>query len=249
MGLGHAMSNLRHSGGIPPLTNVCASIVTMAKILDVPTSGSIGGKTHGHNRAGQYIRNRRSPTQPIGTGRRAAQRNNFGAASSAWAALTFAQQAAWTAYANDHPVTDRLGQAIKLTGQQMFVSINAQLANCGSEISNVPPVATDVFGISDVVLNVTHAGVVSVVYTSTGGADDHMLIAFSQPVSSGRTFVSNFWQASVVAGNAASPQDMAAKYHAQFGIPAVGQRVFVKLTPVNQYGVTGVPVVAMGVVA
>ena len=38
------------------------------KILDVPQSGSLGGQTSSHNRAGQYRRARRSPVQPTGTG-------------------------------------------------------------------------------------------------------------------------------------------------------------------------------------
>ena len=94
------------------------------KILTAPSSGSIAGTTYSHNRAGQYTRNRRSPVQPVGTGRRGVIRAAFGAASSAWGALTPIVQANWTAYANGHPYTDSLGQSIKLTGHQMYVAVN-----------------------------------------------------------------------------------------------------------------------------
>src|SRR6516162_7143681 len=104
------------------------------KFLGVPSSGSIAGTVFSHNRAGQYQRNRRAPVQPVGTGRRAFVRANFSAASTAWAALTAANQAAWIAFANSHPITDSLGQSITLTGQQMYVAVGAQLLNCGQTL-------------------------------------------------------------------------------------------------------------------
>lgn len=220
----------------------------MAKILDIPTSGSIGAKTHSHNRAGQYIRARRTPTQPVGTGRRATQRANFGGASSGWGALTYAEQAAWSAYADAHPITDRLGQAIKLTGHQAYVSINAQLLNCGEAQSAVPPLSADVSGPSAVVFTAVSAGAITITPAGTGSADDFMLIAFSKPMSSGTTFCKTFWQKQVIAGNSVAAVVVTVGYQAQFGIPAVGTRIFYKVTPVNQYGVTGVPVIGLATV-
>lgn len=213
----------------------------MAKVLTMPTSGSIAGTTYSHNRAGQYMRNRRSPVQPVGTGRRGTMRTIFGAASSGWSALTSAQQAAWVAYAAAHPITDKLGQSITLTGQQYYVRIQAQLQNCGAAIGTAVPVSSSVFSAGMPTFTVVSAGAITLTPTGAGAAGDFALYAFSAPQSSGVTFCKTFWQAGHVAGNSAAAIVATTAYHAQFGTPWVGSRVFVKVTPVNQYGVTGVP--------
>ncbi len=220
------------------------------KFLDVPQSGSIAGKTHSHNRAGQYTRNRRSPVQPVGTGRRAFIRAAFGAASTAWAGLSSSQQAAWTTYADSHPITDSLGQSIKLTGHQMYVAINTQLHNVGSAASSVPPVSSVVVApIVTVYTAVASTGVVTITMTVTGGALDFILVAFARPQSSGRNQVSAFWQADSLPGNSVGNATEGTKVVAQFGALVAGQRLFLKLTPVNQYGVTGTPLIKIATVS
>lgn len=218
------------------------------KFLDVPQSGSIAGTTHSHNRAGQYTRNRRSPVQPIGTGRRAFIRAAFGASSSGWAALTFAQQNAWSAAAASHPITDSLGQSITLTGQQLYVSINTQLRNCGSAAVSVPPGSFAVFGEGAFTFTAVSAGAITITPAGNGLVTDFTLIAFTKPLSSGRTFSKTFWQESHVAGNAVAAIVVTAPYQAQFGVPPVGTRIFAKLTPVSAAGVTGVPVIQFATV-
>ncbi len=214
------------------------------KFLGVPSSGSIAGTTSSHNRAGQYTRNRRSPTQPVGTGRRAAIRTAFGAAAKAYAALTGAQQASWTAYAAMYPITDALGQSIKLTGQQMYVAINTQLLNVGAAQSATPPVSNAVASAGVPTLTVVSAGAITLTPAGGGLAGDFQVYAFSAPQSSGTSFCKTFWQAGHVAGNSVVAIVATTQYHTQFGTPAVGNRVFFKVTPVNQYGVTGTPYIS-----
>ena len=217
------------------------------KFLGNPSSGSIAGTTFSHNRAGQYTRNRRSPVQPVGTGRRAAIRSYFGAASTAWAALSAANQAAWINYAASHPITDALGQSITLTGQQMFVSIATQLQNCGQALPTVPPVSSAVTAPSASVFTVTHLGVITITLSGTGSATDFILIAFSAPQSAGVTFCNTFWQQTHVAASSVGGATYGTAYVVQFGTIPAGTKVFLKLTPVNQYGVTGTPVVLTAV--
>lgn len=217
---------------------------TAMKFLGAPSSGSIAGTTSSHNRAGQYTRNRRAPTQPVGTGRRAAIRTAFGAAAKGYAGLTGSQQAAWSAYAAMYPITDALGQSITLTGQQMYVAINTQLLNCGTVQSATPPVSNVVASAGVPTLAVVSAGAITLTPTGLGAAGDFQLYAFSAPQSSGTSFCKVFWQAGHVAGNSAVAIVATTAYHTQFGIPAVGNRVFFKITPVNQYGVTGTPYIS-----
>lgn len=219
------------------------------KFLGVPSSGSIAGTTSSHNRAGQYTRNRRAPVQPVGTGRRAFIRSSFGAASSAWASLSSADQASWIAFAAGHPITDRLGQSITLTGQQMFVAVGTQLLNCGQPLPTVPPASTTTAAPVVSVFTVTHTGTITMTLSPSGGASDFILVAFAAPVSAGVTFQKTFWQADVLPGNSVGNATEGTKYVAQFGTIPAGTKVFLKLTPVNQYGFTGTPLITSAVVS
>ena len=194
------------------------------------------------------MRNRRTPVQPIGTGRRAFIRSAFGTNASGWAALSAADQAAWIGYANDHPVVDRLGQSIKLTGQQMYVAVNTQLLNCGSAVVSAVPASSAVWTPGPASMTAASGTPsVSVIYTA-GSAGDFLNIAFSSQQSAGRTFNSNWWQATSIDAATASPYDGTSAYTAQFGTLSSGLKIFCKLTPVNQYGVTGVPVVVNAII-
>jgi hypothetical protein len=219
------------------------------KFIGPPQSGSQADTVASHNRAGQYYRNRRTPVNTVGTGRRAIQRSNFGTASKAWSTLSPSQQNAWASYAAGYPIVDALGQSITLTGHQMFVSVNSQLLNVGSPVTFSVPVSNATGGF--VVPGFTVVGAGAVTVTPNGNADpaDFILIAFSRPVSGGVSFMKTFWQQTVVAGDFSTSYVATAAYTAQFGPAASGQRVFCKLTPVNQYGVTGVPVILMAIVS
>lgn len=218
------------------------------KILDIPRSGSYQAITSSRNRAGQYVRNRRAPVQPLGTGRRAFIRGAMGSASASWGGLTDAQRAAWVSYADATPYVDRLGQSIKLTGHQIFVAIATQLLNCGVAISNVPPVdnVTPVLSDAAFVADISDT-TVAATFASTGAAADFILVAYSPQLPPGRSFNGRWWQAGSVAGDSADA-DFYAEYIAEFGALQAGRRIFVKLTPVNQYGVTAAPTIVSAIV-
>lgn len=218
------------------------------KIIDIPRSGSYADKTSSRNRGGQYVRNRRSPVQPLGTGRRALVRARLGSASAGWGALNDEQRELWRSYADANPYTDRLGQAIKLTGHQMFVAINASRANAGFAQSDMIPVSNAVPFLSAVSLSAVYSeSTLGGAITSTGSALDRLLIATSGQVSAGRSRPTSWWQALSIAGNAAA-YDLYPGYTPQFGELQQGKRIFVKITPVNQYGVAGAPTVLSTVV-
>jgi hypothetical protein len=214
------------------------------KYLGNPQSGSQAATVASHNRAGQYYRNRRAPVQPVGTGRRAAIRTAFGAAARGYAALTAAQQASWTAYGLSFPITDKLGQSITLTGQQSYVRINTQLLQIGQPATTAPPVSNSVASAGVPTLTAVHSGAITLTPAGLGAAGDFQLYAFSSPQSSGVGFNKTFWQAGHVSGSSTTAIVATAAYTAQFGAVVAGQRIFFKVTPVNQYGVTGVPYIS-----
>jgi hypothetical protein len=121
----------------------------------------------------------------------------------------------------------------------MYVAINAMLINCGVAQSAVIPVTDTVFAAQFTAFTAVHAGAISLTPSGLGGATDYLLIALSAPQSGGRGYCKTFWQSQHVAGNAVTPVVLTTIYKAQFGDVAAGQRIFYRLTPVNQYGVRG----------
>ena len=218
--------------------------VQPVKYLDVPSSGSIADRTHSHNRAGQYTRNRRSPVQPIGTGRRAFIRSSFGAASSGWAALTAPQQEAWISFAADHPVTDALGQSVVLTGLQMYVACGVNRLNLTLALPTAPPTTTETPDVSAVTCSYSVASGATV-NDFTGDSEDFITVSFSKPMGSGRRFTKTFWQplgADGITSADTEPYTIAASvYIAEFGTVVVGQVIFIKVTPINAGGFGGTP--------
>jgi len=212
------------------------------KFLGPPSSGSIAGTTSSHNRAGQYTRNRRTPVNNP-TARRTAVRSAFGGASSAWSALTPTLQASWVAAADSHPITDALGQSITLTGHQLFISCTTASVNAGGPVLSTPPPTFSVYSLSGSTAVFSVATGLALTMPGTGDALDYVCIGLSKPVPGGRTFWATFQQAIVDSGDTTSETMATGVYAATFGTPSVGQKVFVRFTPVSEYGVTGVPVI------
>lgn len=216
------------------------------KFLDVPQSGSIADRVHSHNRAGQYTRNRRSPVQPIGTGRRAFVRAAFSAASAGWSGLTNVQRAAWDSFAASHPITDSLGQAVVLTGHQMYVRVGSTLINVGEPLPTTPPAVLTLPDVANT--SFTYSVATGASFDDfSGSAAAYVAFAVSRPFSAGRSFNKTFWQPS--GGSGITPADGApfaisqTVYNTEFGAPSIGQRVFARITPISEDGFNGTPVI------
>jgi hypothetical protein len=132
----------------------------------------------------------------------------------------------------------------------MYVSINTQLHNVGSAASAVPPISSATAApVVTVYTAVGSTGVVTITMTASGTAADWILVGFARPQGSGRSQVSAYWQASVLPGNSVGNATTGALVVAQFGALVAGMRLFLKLTPVNQYGVTGTPLIKFATVS
>lgn len=115
----------------------------MAKITVLlgELSGSIAGNTFSRNKAGAYVRQRVTPTDPKSEAQMAV-RARFANVGSAFHSLTPLQKAAWNAFATSlfTPVGGRIA-GVTYTGQQAFVSLNQRLANAASIITSNPDVS------------------------------------------------------------------------------------------------------------
>lgn len=87
-------------------------------------SGSMNGVTASRNRGGQYFRRRAVPVNPNTSAQQSA-RAALSTLTTAWGTeLTESQRQGWNEYAQVVPVTNTLGESIKLSGQQMFIRGN-----------------------------------------------------------------------------------------------------------------------------
>jgi hypothetical protein len=216
-------------------------------VLKPPQSGSLAGVTASHNRFGQYERSRRSPVQPTMSDRQSTAKANFAAASAAFSALTQEQIESWNTYADSHPTVNALGQSVKLTGHMMFVSIASQLLNCGQALPTIPPVSSEVWNVAGIDIDALTDGTLTVAWTA-GDANDFLLVAVSRPVAPGVTFQKTFRQFGAAGADTAT-LDVSDAVVAAYGALVLGHKIFVKVTPVNQYGVTGVPVITPVIIA
>lgn len=198
------------------------------KLLVPPQSGSIAGQTASRNRFGQYVRTRAIPVNPNTTAQ-GVVRARLALNSSAWRALTGAQRAGWSDLALSMVRTDSLGQSINLTGQQAYVSVNNERLAAGDAVVSDAPALGTPSALATATITLT-AAAFSIAYTATPLPAGARLFTFVSPQrSAGRAFESDFRLLAVSAAAAASPANVYAAYVAKFGVPVVGNRIFIQL--------------------
>lgn len=154
--------------------------------LTSQASGSLRGMTASHNAGGAYLRGRTKPVNPR-TAKQTVVRNAMTALSTAWSAtLTTAQRLSWTVYAQNITWLNSLGQAIKVTGLNAYVSCNTPRLQASLSRIDTGPVVFDRGNFTAPTATVTHSNAtLSIAFTNsdawanaTGGA---MLVFASTP--------------------------------------------------------------------
>lgn len=117
--------------------------------LAAQLSGKLGGAVASHNRGGPYFRRRAKPV--ISTTQFSEDiKSTFATVSSAWADLSAAARQAFTLWAANNPITDRIGQKITLDGHATFLRINALQVAAGHALLTLPPTVGPPDGLSSV---------------------------------------------------------------------------------------------------
>lgn len=198
------------------------------KYLGNTQSGSEGGSTASRNRFGQYIRRRAVPVQPR-TPSQQNQRARMATNAAAWRALTNAQRAGWLSLGLNMTRNDSLGQTYDLNGFLAFCSVNNnKLAAGDAAVSDAPAIVTPA-DLLTVTVTLT-AAAFSIAYTATPLAAANRLFIFASPQrSAGVRFNGDYRLLAVTAAAAASPADIFTAYTAKFGVPVVGNRIFLNL--------------------
>jgi hypothetical protein len=209
------------------------------KFLDVPRSGSQASTTSSRNRFGQYTRNRATPVQPR-TPAQLNQRARMSTNAAAWRALTDAQRAGWLSLGAMLTRTDALGQTYTMNGFMAYCSVNNNLSAAGDANVAAAPALVTPPDLLTATVTLT-AAAFSIAYTTTPLAAGVRLYVFASPqTSAGRKFNGDYRLIAVTAAAAASPANVLAAYTAKFGVPVVGNRIFISLGT-QQAGFRGSP--------
>jgi len=204
--------------------------------LVVAGSGKIGGHVAAKNSAGAYLRTKVTPVNPRTTDQIAA-RARMGANSKSWGALTQAQRDAWNQSSADFNAKNVFGDAIKLSGINVFTRLNNNLLLIGESIISSPPVAESFAGPTVVSISSIVAGgilTISPDFDVPVGAAG--VVRMTSPQSPGKKFVkSEFRVIDIAPAGSTAPYDVAAAYVAKFGaLPLEGQKVFVEVYVIDK---------------
>jgi len=195
------------------------------KVLKPPQSGSAAGVTAGRNRFGQYERTRAIPVNP-GSGAQGLVRARMSTNSTAWRALTPAQRAGWSDLGLSMVRSDSLGQSYSLQGNQAYASVNNNRLLSGlAVVADAPAIATPI-NIIFATITLT-AAAFSIAYLATPlGAATYLAVFASPQRSAGCSFEGDFRFVKLSTAAQASPIVILSEYTAKFGVPVVGNRIF-----------------------
>lgn len=177
----------------------------------------------------------------------------FASFSAGFRALTQAQISAWNA-ASGFFKSDRFGRPVEVKGKALYQMLNQNLQSIGEAPIDTPPAAGAVNG----VVSITNVGADNSASTLSIGIDPsptdanttHLLFA-TAPLSAGvsRPSASAYRVINVIGGGSTTPLAAGTEYIAKFGSMPVGQKIFVKLLPINlTTGQAGPPAIGSTVI-
>ena len=213
------------------------------KIKDIPQTEKLGLTVTWAGRNGLLRRTLVTPRNPR-TGAQQVIRQNLATQAAAYDQLTEAQQQAWIAAAAQIRSKPSLGQSGPLTGFQLFTKVNCALLAIGAPTVNAPPVKSLLSPLPVDGLEVTNTGgaIALKLHTTNAPADGTMLRACAPQNSGCRRGVGYRVLGTLDSPGTDGSVDLTSAYTGRFGVPAVGQRVFVSVNAcVNGY--EGIPLV------
>lgn len=198
------------------------------KILDVPQSGSVGGRTSSRNSSGQYVRARAIPTNPNTTAQSAA-RARLSDLAAAWRGLTSVQMTSWNNFGQSFTVVNSLGTTIHLTGLQCYVKVNSvNLLNGDATVSTPPALPSFIACTVTAVTAVSATPLIQLAGATPAGGTKYMIFASPQ-VSAGVSYQGNYRWLQTSTTFTAGVLSLETAYAAKFGALIAGKKIFVKV--------------------
>lgn len=210
------------------------------------SSGKLGGLVGSRNRFGMYFRGHSVPINPS-TVKQNLIRNMFSMFVAAWKrTLTAAERLAWKVYSDNVMITDSLGAARKITGQNWFISSNVARKQAGlAQVTDGPTDFTRALLTAPTVSAVSTTSAFSIAFTNTdpwatavGGA---LTVAVSPPQNSTVNFYKGPYEYAGSILGALSAPTSPAQVVSPYGAPPSGTRSFVQLRALESDGRTSVP--------
>jgi hypothetical protein len=202
----------------------------------VDMRGKINGNVYSKNKSGNYVRTRVKPSNPKSSAQMEV-RESFTELSQAWRALSATERQSWLTGVENFKRINRVADAINLSGNSLFVSLNKNLADVGVAQIDVCPAPAEVAAIS-VSTAVADNSSQSLVITLGAAvpANTAVKVFASATVSAGVNSIGSKLRQIAVADAAAGPGlTLTSDYLAKFGnIGAAGSKIFYKLVPVNK---------------
>ena len=198
------------------------------KIIDVPQSGHLSTFVSYKTRYGQFRRPYIIPTDPK-TPAQLRHRRNMGRAAANWRTLADIQRAAWIAFAAQFHSRSQLGQSGPLAGYNLYVGINANLADI-DEPQVVDPPAYPQFGanlVGDLIITNT-GSVIALKLMVPAVPARHTLVLGTKPLSPGRSFPGRFIFLGLLPEPVGGFSDITELYKALYGLPPANTRVFIQ---------------------
>jgi len=200
----------------------------------VNARGRLGGHAATDNASGNIVVTAAIPPLPrFRSSSRSKPLQRHTASRQAYKALTIIQQQQWKNETANYPRLNAVGNQYKMTGQQLFCSLNNNLQNIGAAIISVPapkiiPPMSPLFTIA-----ATHAGPsLGLTYASAQAtSSDIMIVQASPNMSNGRSSPGNSMrQIANIALTGQGSDNILTNWQDVFGgSPLTGQRIFVSV--------------------
>lgn len=210
-------------------------------LLATDLSGSIAGVTASRNKGGAYFRERVMPINPNST-QQAAVRSLMSSLTAVWRdTLTPAERALWNTYAENTPLTNRIGETVFISGLSHFIRSNLPRMQAGLARIDAAPTS---FGLAEAgTINVDGADestqIVAFSFDTTapwaGATGGHLLVYVSRPQGPATNFFKGPYRYAGRINGAGTPPSSPGSVTAPFVFTA-GQRVFVRFRATDAEG-------------
>jgi len=206
----------------------------------VKGSGKLGGHVYTTTRTGATVRTNGNVKNPR-TSFQKAVRGEFSILTQNWRQLTNPQRLSWRQAEESFTRTNRFGDVVRLTGKNLYESLNYQRSIIGlAPLDFAPePIQLGINGIAEVEFRVLAA---TIDITGRFEEQGRYVVLGTKPISKGIEFVQNRTRVMGVldgrvggggVGVASAVFDL---YEARFGQPVVGDRVFIGTYAINEIG-------------
>lgn len=229
-----------------------AKIKYSALVSDV--RNKLNGSVMSKNRYGSYMRNKITPVNPQ-TQYQQNARMILSSLSSGWAGLSESERAGWNALASQVPFTDIFGDVQHLSGQVMYVKLNANLIKIAEApnstapvMESIPPMLLDGLDAEQTAGALVTLDAEFVQQTVPAGYQ--IVIYATPPIKPGISFVKNQYRMigaiDTITSGVANALTL---WNDRFGAVTAGQKIFLRAALVNETtGQQGIPSQAEAVI-